>query len=87
MYIHLGDNFVVPSREVVMILDYYSSQASPFYQEFMDRQKSQFVHLSQSEPKSIVITTEHIYFSPLGSSTLKRRSHSMFDPKMSSLKD
>ncbi len=79
MYIHLGDNHVVPSKEVVMILDRQSSQDSSIVDEFFKKQKDKIVQLASNDAKSIIITLDKIYFSPLSSSTLKKRAHVAFD--------
>ena len=79
MYIHLGDNFVVPSKEVVMILDRQSSQDSPIVTEFLKKQKGKIVQLTNGEAKSVIVTMNKIYFSPLSSSTLKKRAQFVFD--------
>lgn len=79
LYIHLGDNFVVPSKEVVMILDRHSSQDSAIVDEFFQKQKERIVQLANGEAKSIIVTVNKIYFSPLSSSTLKKRAQVAFD--------
>ncbi|WP_175637934.1 extracellular matrix regulator RemB [Metabacillus schmidteae] len=79
MYIHLGDNHVVPSKEVVMILDRQSSQESAIVDEFFKKQQDKIVQLASNDAKSIIITLDKIYFSPLSSSTLKKRAHVAFD--------
>ena len=79
LYIHLGDNFVVPSKEVVMILDRQSSKASSIVTEFFDKQENKIVKLTHGEAKSVIITMDKIYFSPLSSGTLKKRAQHAFD--------
>jgi extracellular matrix regulatory protein B len=79
LYIHLGDNFVVPSKEVVTILDRQSSQSSSIVTEFLEKQEDKIVQLSHGEAKSIVVTMDKIYYSPLSSSTLKKRAQIAFD--------
>ncbi|HZH60845.1 MAG TPA: extracellular matrix/biofilm biosynthesis regulator RemA family protein [Metabacillus sp.] len=79
MYIHLGDNYVVPSKEVVMILDRQSSQESSIVNEFFKKQQDKIVQLASNDAKSIIITLDKIYFSPLSSSTLKKRAQVAFD--------
>ncbi|MTH54172.1 DUF370 domain-containing protein [Bacillus mangrovi] len=79
MYIHLGDDFVVPSKDVIMIMDTASSKTSDIVPEFLDKQKEKVVRLSEGEAKSIVVTEKHIYFSPLAAGTLKKRAHIAFD--------
>jgi len=79
VYIHLGDNYVVPSKEVVMILDRQSSQESSIVDEFFKKQQDKIVQLASNDAKSIIITLDKIYFSPLSSSTLKKRAQVAFD--------
>lgn len=77
MYIHLGDNYVVPSKEVVMIIDKQTSQASAIVAEFLNKQKEKIIQLTNGEAKSVIVTTDKIYFSPLSSSTLKKRAKTL----------
>ena len=79
MYIHLGDNFVVPSKEVVMILDRQSSLDSSIVTEFLRKQEDKIVQLTNGEAKSVIVTMNKIYLSPLSSSTLKKRAQFAFD--------
>ncbi|MGD6818998.1 extracellular matrix regulator RemB [Metabacillus sp. 84] len=79
MYIHLGDDFVVPSKDVIFIMDYSSSKSSGIAAEFLEKQSEKVVQLSEGDAKSIVVTDRHIYYSPLASSTLKKRAHYAFD--------
>ncbi|WP_226668577.1 extracellular matrix regulator RemB [Metabacillus litoralis] len=79
MYIHLGDNFVVPSKEVVMILDRQSSLESPIVDEFFVKQQDKIVELASGEAKSIIVTFDKIYFSSLSSGTLKKRAEIALD--------
>ncbi|KKB75157.1 MULTISPECIES: extracellular matrix regulator RemB [Bacillus] len=74
MYIHLGDDFVVSTREIVAIFD-YKAKTSPIVEEFLTKQSKRIIS-SNSTPKSIVVTVQTIYFSPLASSTLKKRAQS-----------
>ena len=61
LYIHLGDDFVVSTREIVAIFD-YKAKTSPIVEEFLSKQKQRIVS-SNSTPKSIVVTLQSIYFS------------------------
>jgi extracellular matrix regulatory protein B len=82
LYIHLGDNFVIPSKEVVMIVDHQSSKTSGIVSEFLEKHQNHTVKLASGETKSIVVTTDKIYFSPLASGTLKKRAKFTFDIEM-----
>jgi extracellular matrix regulatory protein B len=76
MFIHLGEDVVVQAREVIVILDGQVLESSTITSEFLQMQHKDnpVIKISNEMTKSIVITKKHIYFSPLSSSTLKRRS-------------
>ena len=78
MYIHLGDDFVVSTRDIVGIFD-CKVNVSPIVEEFLDRQKEKVVPSVNGTPKSIVVTTENIHYSPLSSGTLKKRAQFMLE--------
>lgn len=61
-------------REVIAILDanVAKSTTTPFLNA--GKQKKKIEHLSPDEIKSYVITTHHIYASPISSTTLKKRA-------------
>lgn len=74
MYLHVGEEVLVRTKDIIAILDIDSANSSPFMEEFVTRQSQQIVHLTKGTVKSIVITGNHIYYSPLASGTLKKRS-------------
>jgi len=47
--------------------------------EFFKKQRDKIVQLASNDAKSIIITLDKIYFSPLSSSTLKKRAQVAFD--------
>lgn len=77
MYIHIGENQVVPSRHIVMIFD-YKGASSTMMEEFFEKQKEKIVQLANGEAKSVIITDHYIFFSPLATSTLKKRAASFY---------
>lgn len=77
MYIHVGEDVLVRARDIVAIIDKESSSSSSYAEEFLRRYEKEAINLSKSGFKSVVITTEKVYFSPLSSGTLKRRSGKM----------
>ncbi|MFS0821085.1 DUF370 domain-containing protein [Bacillus timonensis] len=79
MFIHLGDNVMVRSSDVITILDRQLLKSSSIVNEFLDVQKDRVVELSNGNTKSVVVTVDNVYFSPLSSSTLKRRSQQVAD--------
>ncbi|CAM3944893.1 extracellular matrix regulator RemB [Mesobacillus zeae] len=72
MYLHVGEDTLVRTRDVIAILDKESASSSPILEEFLRGQEA--VNLSKAEYKSIVVTCDKIYYSPLASGTLKKRS-------------
>jgi hypothetical protein len=81
LFIHLGENVVVPINEIVAILDGQLYHSSTIVQEFIEGQKKkkEIIEISTTM-KTIIVTLNDIYFSPLASVTLKRRATQLFDP-------
>ncbi len=81
MFIHLGENVVIPINEIVTILDGQLYHSSTIVQEFIEGQRK--INGNTEIPptmKTIIVTVNQIYFSPLASVTLKRRATQLFDP-------
>lgn len=70
---------MVRSSDVITILDRQLLKSSSIVNEFLDVQKDRVVELSNGNTKSVVVTVDNIYFSPLSSSTLKKRSQHVSD--------
>jgi extracellular matrix regulatory protein B len=77
MYLHVGEDVLVRTKDIIAILDIDSASSSPFMEEFIARQDQQIVQLTKGTVKSIVVTGNHIYYSPLASGTLKKRSQKL----------
>ena len=75
MFIHLGDGTVIRSKDVIAILDSNSQGSSSITRQFMQAvENDDKEQIADSEAKSVVVTKEKVYFSPISSLTLKRRS-------------
>jgi hypothetical protein len=76
LFIHLGEDVVIRSEDVIAILDGQVVEAGDIIQEFLDspKNKKSIISISEGYVKSIVVTINNIYFSPLSSVTLKKRS-------------
>lgn len=75
MFIHLGGDMIIRSKDVVAILDETSHASSKDTARFMDsRQNSQVVEIAEDYTKSVVVTHDKVYLSPISSLTLKRRA-------------
>lgn len=76
MFIHIGSNEVVMKKDVIMILDKYA---------LISKDTSDFLQVANEEgfvqgeddrnKKSIIICDKKVYFSPISSVTLLKRSH------------
>lgn len=81
MYIHLGGEKVVSSRELVAIFDISIEKSSKISKQFIANMldSKQIVQISEEEAKSIVVTEHTVYYSPISSSTLKKRCDSFYE--------
>ncbi|CAM5798130.1 MULTISPECIES: extracellular matrix regulator RemB [Brevibacillus] len=74
MFIHIGGDTVVSTKDVISILDHQTVKSSKNNKAFLQEKKKMVVDSDQEETKSYVITTDAIYCSPISSLTLKRRA-------------
>lgn len=74
MYLHIGEDILVKTDEVIAILDKNLLNSSPTMEEFLQKKAEVTQNLAKGSIKSIVITNTVVYYSPLASATLKRRS-------------
>lgn len=74
MFIHIGGDTVVSTKEVISILDHQTMKSSKINKAFLHEKRRMIVDHSEEETKSYVITQDAIYCSPISSLTLKRRA-------------
>jgi len=76
MFIHIGGDTVVSTKEVISIMDHQSIKSSKINKKFIEDEKrlKKLVENNAEETKSYVITKDAIYCSPISSLTLKRRA-------------
>ena len=74
MYLHIGEDVLVNTDDLVAILDKKLLESSPIIAEFLQQKADITLHLARHSTKSIVVTTKHVYYSPLSSMTLKKRT-------------
>lgn len=83
MYLHLGQNVVVPQSSVIGIFDLDNTTGSHITRDFLSRAEKakQVVNVSDDLPKSFVVCAEggrkRIFLSQLSSGTLLKRSESI----------
>ncbi|NBJ69782.1 MULTISPECIES: extracellular matrix regulator RemB [Clostridia] len=75
MFIHIGNDYVIHSNDVIAIIDYHLISSSTIMEEFMSAAYTNHkIKGPQEEAKSIMITKDQIYYSSLSVSTLKKRA-------------
>lgn len=78
MYLHLGGSTIVPASEVIMIVNLKSAGKSKITAEFIELLNAEGL-IEEASPgihKSLTITDDNAYFSPISSVTLKNRLNS-----------
>lgn len=84
MFLHLGENIVVPLKDIIGIFDMETSMYSSDTIQFLRMaEEDGFVERITSEkPKSFIIAEVNkkskIYFSPISSATLTKRSKFLY---------
>lgn len=84
MFLHLGENVVVPIKDIIGIFDIettmYSADTSQFLR--MAEEDGFVERITKEPPKSFVIAEvdkkSKIYLSPISSSTLNKRSEVVY---------
>ncbi|WP_446898172.1 extracellular matrix regulator RemB [Clostridium sp. LBM24168] len=84
MFLHLGENIVVPIKDIIGIFDIetsmYSSDTSQFLR--MAEEDGFVQRITKDKPKSFIIAEvdkkSKIYLSPISSSTLTKRSEAIY---------
>jgi phosphoribosyl 1,2-cyclic phosphodiesterase len=75
VFINLGNNNTVRSREIILIVDQNTIISSSIMEEMIESKRGTKKIIGSREfAKSVVITTDVIYFSSLSVPTLKKRS-------------
>lgn len=79
MYIHLGGEKIIRSSELIAIFDTSIEQSSKISKQFVEyaMQDKKIEAIGEEEAKSIVVTREKIYYSPISSTTLKKRANQL----------
>jgi extracellular matrix regulatory protein B len=77
VYIHLGGEKIIRTSQLVAIFDISIEQSSKLSRQFVvHAQKNKEVEtIGEEDPKSIVVTEQKVYYSPISTSTLKKRAH------------
>lgn len=76
MYLHLGQDVIVHTREILGIFDLDTSSLSKHTRDYLSRAEKarRVVNVSMELPKSFIVTAHHVYISPISAATLLKRS-------------
>ncbi|MDR1701590.1 MAG: DUF370 domain-containing protein [Sporomusaceae bacterium] len=77
MFLHLGVDVIVPLKSVIGIFDVKitkSKNTESYLNDLRKSKKLEIIDVSESEPKSFIVTEKAVYFSTISSMTLKKRS-------------
>ncbi|ADO53993.1 extracellular matrix regulator RemB [Paenibacillus sp. SEL3] len=77
MYIHLGGEKIIRSSELVAIFDISIEKSSKISKQYVNhaQQQKHVEMIGEEEAKSIVVTQNTVYYSPISSTTLKKRAN------------
>lgn len=80
MYLHLGQSFVVPNREILGIFDLDNASWAYKTREFLEQaeREGRAIWLTEDLPRSFILVDSRwgepiVYISPLSSTTLANR--------------
>lgn len=76
MFLHLGEDTVINSRNVIGIFDMDTSTVNKATRDYLEKaeKENRVVYVNYELPKSFVVTENKIYVSPLNTSTLLKRT-------------
>lgn len=78
MYLHLGGDVLIKKEDIVAIIDLEMTKSSQNNRLFLSKMKNHHKNINYiSEPgreKTLIITTNNLYFSPISTVTLFKRS-------------
>ena len=83
MYLHLGQNVVVPETDVIGIFDLDNTTGSHLTRNFLNNaeKSGRVINVSDELPRSFIISSNNkeitVYLSQLSPQTLLKRSESM----------
>lgn len=81
MYIHIGGEYSIPDRTIIGIfdLDEVTGEESCTSGFLFKAEKDGLVEtVSYDLPRSMIVTLERVYISPISASTIKKRAQNKF---------
>ncbi len=78
MFLHLGGDYLIDQEKIIMIIDLETGTKGQLSEQFLERinNNEDIIYISEKgKEKSLIITDKEIYYSPISSSTLLKRSN------------
>lgn len=75
MYLHLGEDTIIRTKNIIGIFDMDTSTVNKATRDYLSNaeKKKKVIYVNYDLPKSFVVTEDKIYVSPLNTSTLFKR--------------
>jgi hypothetical protein len=80
MFIHLGGEKIIRAAELIAIFDLSMEKTSKISKQFISHaeKEKKIEMIGEEDSKSLVVTVNKVYYSPISSSTLKKRAHQLW---------
>ena len=73
MFLHIGGDYSVAFSDILSIHDYEKTVKNAANRDFLEKRRESIIDISDSEPKSIIVTPDKLYISAISTLTLKGR--------------
>lgn len=73
MFLHIGNDEVIKSNEIIVIVNYQLAKETNQLRTINDGKEVIQLVNKEAQTKSIIMTKDKVYYSPLSSMTLKKR--------------
>ncbi len=77
MFLHIGDNILLAKKDIIFILNWETEQERnaniSFFKNLQQEKKPIFSCKDKDKIKSLVLTENAVFLSPISSQTLKKR--------------
>jgi hypothetical protein len=79
MFIHLGGEKIIRAIELIAIFDLSMEKTSKISKQFISHaeKEKKIEMIGEEDSKSLVVTINKVYYSPISSSTLKKRANQL----------
>ena len=78
MFVHIGGEYTIPIDSIIGLVNLETAQASSDVNDFLRQQENENIleYVSEELPRSLVLTDDRTYVSPISVLTLKKRIES-----------